>query len=197
MLSRELSRSIPGGAGVWTGARRFRARCRGIQGGERRFIGGNEEQAPRRTGPARRRPYTSRMADPGYIVTRFAPSPTGHLHIGGARTALFCWAFARSQRDAQGRPGRFMVRIEDTDAARSSDESAKGILEDLAWLGIEWEDGPELKVGGTTIGGDSRGVGPYFQAQRRAIYDGYIRKLVDEGKAYPAFETAEELDAKR
>src|SRR5881392_2408989 len=117
------------------------------------------------------------------IVTRFAPSPTGHLHIGGARTALFCWAFARSQRDALGRAGRFMIRIEDTDAARSSEESARGILEDLAWLGIEWEDGPELKVAGRTIGGDARKVGPYFQAQRRGTYDGYIRRLVEEEKA--------------
>ncbi|MFZ4430942.1 MAG: glutamate--tRNA ligase family protein, partial [Phycisphaerales bacterium] len=65
------------------------------------------------------------------VVTRFAPSPTGHLHIGGARTALFCWAFARRHG------GRFILRIEDTDRARSSVESARGIMEDLAWLGIE------------------------------------------------------------
>lgn len=147
------------------------------------------------------------MTDSGYIVTRFAPSPTGHLHIGGARSAMFCWAFAKRQRDALGRPGRFMVRIEDTDRARSSEESARGILEDLAWLGIEWDDGPVLKKGprdkGTegqrevVIGGDLRGVGPFFQAQRVELYDTYIMKLVKEGKAYPAFETAEELDAKR
>jgi glutamyl/glutaminyl-tRNA synthetase len=125
------------------------------------------------------------------IVTRFAPSPTGHLHVGGARTALFCWAFAKKTG------GRFMIRIEDTDAARSSDESARGILDDLAWLGIAWDDGPALKQAEGTIGGDERGVGPYFQAQRVAIYDAYIEHLFNIGRAYPAFETSEELDLAR
>lgn len=125
------------------------------------------------------------------IVTRFAPSPTGHLHIGGARTALFCWAFAR----AQG--GRFMIRIEDTDQARSSDESARGILEDLAWLGIEWDDGPTLEVEGKIIGEGSRDVGPYFQARRVALYNAHIEDLVKRGMAYAAFESAAELDEKR
>lgn len=124
-------------------------------------------------------------------MTRFAPSPTGHLHIGGARTALFCWAFAR----ASG--GRFMIRIEDTDQARSSDESARGILEDLAWLGIEWDDGPTLGVDGRTIGGDARGVGPYFQARRVPIYNAHVEDLVRRGVAYPAFESAADLDEKR
>ena len=133
---------------------------------------------------------------PAPIVTRFAPSPTGHLHIGGARTALFCWAFAKKQG------GRFMIRIEDTDQARSSDESARGILDDLAWLGIDWDDGPLLKLpgdGGTqrVIGGDARGVGPFFQAQRVETYNAYIEHLVKLGHAYPAFETNEELDAAR
>jgi glutamyl-tRNA synthetase len=133
------------------------------------------------------------------VVTRFAPSPTGHLHIGGARSALFCWAFARSAR-RDGADGRFMIRIEDTDQARSSDESARGILEDLAWLGIEWDDGPELAVGSParrTIGGDSRGVGPYFQARRIDTYNAYVEDLVRRGHAYPAFEGAEELEARR
>lgn len=130
------------------------------------------------------------------VVTRFAPSPTGHLHIGGARSALFCWAFARRRRLA-GDDGRFMIRIEDTDQARSSDESARGILEDLAWLGLDWQDGPELAADGRTIGGDSRAVGPYFQARRQAIYNRYIEQLVRAGRAYPAFERAEELDALR
>lgn len=125
-------------------------------------------------------------------VTRFAPSPTGHLHIGGARSALFCWAYAK----AHG--GRFMVRIEDTDQARSSEESARGILEDLAWLGIEWDDGPKLTLAdGRVIGAKSRDVGPYFQAQRVAIYDRYLRQLVENGRAYPAFESSEELETKR
>nr|HRJ50896.1 glutamate--tRNA ligase family protein [Phycisphaerales bacterium] len=126
---------------------------------------------------------------------------------GGARSALFCWAFARRAR-RDGIDGRFLIRIEDTDQTRSSDESARGILEDLAWLGIEWDDGPELKVagessrsgetGGTrTIGGDPRGVGPFFQARRVALYNAHIDALAHAGRAYPAFETPEELDARR
>ncbi len=146
----------------------------------------------------------------GLIVTRFAPSPTGHLHIGGARSALFCWAFARRAR-LEGHDGRFMIRIEDTDQARSSDESARGILEDLAWLGIEWDDGPELRSQesgvrgqgsgvrgqGKTIGGDARGVGPYFQARRTEHYNRYIEQLIAAGRAYPSFETPEQLEAMR
>ncbi len=127
------------------------------------------------------------------VVTRFAPSPTGHLHIGGARSALFCWAYARAKPG-----GRFMVRIEDTDAARSSEESARGILEDLAWLGIEWDDGPALRLAdGRTVGAHARPVGPYFQAQRVDLYNRYIRQLIAAGRAYPAFESAEELESKR
>jgi len=124
-------------------------------------------------------------------ITRFAPSPTGHLHIGGARTALLCWAYAK-QAD-----GRFLLRIEDTDQKRSSESSTRGILEDLAWLGITWEDGPDLEFDGQTIGGDSREVGPYYQAQRIDLYNDAINRLIDEDKAYPAFETPEELEAKR
>jgi glutamyl/glutaminyl-tRNA synthetase len=125
------------------------------------------------------------------VVTRFAPSPTGHLHIGGARTALFCWAFARRFG------GHFILRIEDTDQARSSDESARGIMEDLAWLGIEWDEGPVLAAGGRTIGGDPRNVGPFFQAQRVHLYNQYIEWLVEQELAYPAFDTQAELDAMR
>ncbi|MBC7772612.1 MAG: glutamate--tRNA ligase [Pyrinomonadaceae bacterium] len=135
------------------------------------------------------------------VVTRFAPSPTGHLHIGGARSALFCWAFAKRQA------GHFLLRIEDTDQARSSEESARGIMEDMAWLGIDWDEGPVLgkatKGGsdeatkGESIGGDPRGVKPFFQAQRVAMYDAYIMHLIRNNKAYPAFEKSEELEAKR
>lgn len=125
-------------------------------------------------------------------VTRFAPSPTGHLHIGGARSALFCWAYAKRMG------GRFMLRIEDTDAARSSEESARGIMEDLAWLGIEWDDGPALTTrDGRVIGADARDVGGYFQARRVPLYNRYIEQLVRSGRAYPAFETNEEIDAQR
>ena len=125
------------------------------------------------------------------VVTRFAPSPTGHLHIGGARTALFCWAFARRHG------GKFILRIEDTDRARSSVDSARGIMEDLAWLGIEWDEGPEFNAGSRTLGGDPRKVGPFFQAQRVHLYDAYIEWLVANERAYPAFDTAAELDAQR
>ncbi|MCA9289841.1 MAG: glutamate--tRNA ligase [Phycisphaerales bacterium] len=119
------------------------------------------------------------------IRTRFAPSPSGHLHVGGARTALFCWAFAR------GRDGRFIVRIEDTDQKRSSDAASLGFLADLKWLGIDWDEGPEFEGCG---GGDA---GPYFQAQRLDIYDRHMERLLAEGGAYRAFETPEELDAAR
>lgn len=126
-------------------------------------------------------------------VTRFAPSPTGHLHIGGARTALFCWAYAKVLSQPGKPAGRFLIRIEDTDRARSSDESARGILEDLAWLGISWDDGPTLGQ----IPQSPRPVGPYFQAQRLKIYNAYLESLLRAGHAYAAFESSGELDAQR
>ncbi len=124
-------------------------------------------------------------------VTRFAPSPTGHLHIGGARTALFCWAFARHTG------GRFMIRLEDTDVARSSESSAVGILHDLAWLGLDWDDGPEYALDGKSFGGDERGVGPYRQSERLELYNEAIERLVESGAAYAAFESPEEISAAR
>ncbi|MGD9691099.1 MAG: glutamate--tRNA ligase [Phycisphaerales bacterium] len=138
-------------------------------------------------------------------MTRFAPSPTGHLHIGGARTALFCWAFARAHAQLGG---RFMIRIEDTDQARSSESSARGILQDLAWLGIEWDDGPELQVGldphhrdgrtgPRTIGGDARRVGPYYQSQRLDIYNRVCDELIASGRGYADFTPAAEIEAQR
>ncbi|MCA9300021.1 MAG: glutamate--tRNA ligase [Phycisphaerales bacterium] len=125
------------------------------------------------------------------VITRFAPSPTGHLHIGGARTALFCWAYARRHG------GRFLLRIEDTDQARSSDDATRGILEDLAWLGIDWDEGPTFEASGRTIGGDPRGVGSFYQSERRDLYESIFAELLDRDLVYPAFESAEELDAKR
>ena len=118
-------------------------------------------------------------------VTRFAPSPSGHLHVGGARTALFCWAYAK------GRGGTFLLRIEDTDQKRSSGAASVGFLKDLAWLGIDWDEGPEFAGHG---GGTH---GPYFQSERLDIYNRLLQKLVDEGKAYYAFDTAEELEVRR
>jgi glutamyl-tRNA synthetase len=123
----------------------------------------------------------------GLAITRFAPSPTGHLHVGGARTALFNWALA------QRLGGHFLLRIEDTDQARNSQEAVRGILEDLAWLGIHWQEGP-LHAG---VGGDPRGVGPFFQSERLARYDAAIAQLVACDLAYPAFDAPEALEALR
>jgi glutamyl-tRNA synthetase len=119
------------------------------------------------------------------IATRFAPSPSGHLHVGGARTALFCWAFAK------GRDGTFILRIEDTDQKRSSDAASIGFAKDLHWLGILWDEGPQWQG----VGGGPHG--PYFQSERLATYNHHLQRLLDAGHAYYAFETGEELDAKR
>jgi glutamyl-tRNA synthetase len=105
--------------------------------------------------------------------------------VGGARTALFCWAFAK------GRGGTFLLRIEDTDQKRSSGAASVGFLKDLAWLGIDWDEGPQL---GSCGGGAN---GPYFQSERLDTYNRVLAKLVDEGKAYYAFDTAAELEARR
>jgi glutamyl/glutaminyl-tRNA synthetase len=126
------------------------------------------------------------MTDPATIVrTRFAPSPSGHLHVGGARTALFCWAYARRHG------GKFVLRIEDTDQKRSSAAASMAFLEDLDWLGLHWDEGPEHAGCG---GGET---GPYFQSQRLDIYRAALDKLIAAGRAYRAFETADELDAAR
>ena len=94
------------------------------------------------------------------IVTRFPPSPTGYLHVGGARTALFNWLYARQTG------GRFVLRIEDTDTRRSTQASTDAIFEALDWLALDWDDGP------------------YFQSQRFEIYREFIERLVDSGHAY-------------
>lgn len=115
------------------------------------------------------------------IVTRFAPSPTGYLHIGSARTALFCWLMARRHN------GKMILRIEDTDQKRSTPTATMQVMSDLQWLGIDWDEGPN------TDGPN----GPYLQSQRRDIYDKYIQKLLDAGLAYHCFDTSEELQAMR
>ena len=117
--------------------------------------------------------------------TRFAPSPTGQLHVGGARTAIFSWAFARANK------GNYLLRIEDTDQKRSSDEATAGFFEDLKWLNIDWDEGPEFEGSG---GGEN---GPYYQSKRLDIYNKYLQKLLDSGLAYFAFETIDELNAER
>jgi nondiscriminating glutamyl-tRNA synthetase len=112
---------------------------------------------------------------------RFAPSPTGHLHVGNARTALFNWLLARGQN------GTFILRIEDTDAERSTRESELAILGDLRWLGLQWNEGVEA-------GGD---FGPYRQSERLGIYQRHTVQLLSAGKAYYCFCTPETLDAQR
>jgi glutamyl-tRNA synthetase len=107
------------------------------------------------------------------VRLRFAPSPTGYLHIGGARTALFNWLLARKEK------GRFILRIEDTDVARSTEESVTAILEGMRWLGLDWDEGP------------------YFQSERFPVYREFVDKLLAAGKAYRCYCTTGELDAKR
>ncbi len=117
---------------------------------------------------------------PTPVRVRFAPSPTGTLHVGSARTALYNYLFARHQR------GIFVLRIEDTDAARSRQEFERSILDDLAWLGLEWDEGPDK-------GGD---LGSYRQSERSGagLYSGYARRLMDENKAYHCFCSQERLE---
>lgn len=106
------------------------------------------------------------------VRTRFAPSPTGYLHIGGARTALFCWAYAKQQG------GTFILRVEDTDRERSTDASVQAILDGMQWLGLDYE-------------------GPYFQMQRLERYKAAVDTLLASGHAYPCYATREEIDALR
>jgi len=107
------------------------------------------------------------------IITRFPPSPTGTLHIGGARTALFNWLFARHNN------GKFILRIEDTDRVRSTEKDTEVIIESMKWLGLDWDEGP------------------YFQSHRAKIYDEYVQELLSTGNAYYCHCSKEELDKKR
>lgn len=115
------------------------------------------------------------------IRTRFAPSPTGYLHIGGVRTALFNWLFARQHG------GQFVLRIDDTDMERNVAEALRPILEGFRWLGIDWDEGPE--VGGP--------YGPYFQSQRQDRYQSAVEQLLAAGAAYRDYATAEEIQQER
>ena len=115
------------------------------------------------------------------VRVRFAPSPTGALHIGGVRTALYNYMFARQKG------GELVFRIEDTDSSRFVPGAEEYIIESFKWLGIKFDEG-------VSFGGD---CGPYRQSERRAIYKEYVDRLLGEGKAYIAFDTPEELEAKR
>ncbi|UCD72221.1 MAG: glutamate--tRNA ligase [Syntrophobacterales bacterium] len=107
------------------------------------------------------------------VRTRFPPSPTGFLHIGGVRTALFNWLFTRHYG------GKFILRIEDTDIVRSTEDAVKAILDSMQWLGLDWDEGP------------------FFQSERLAVYQKHVDKLLSEGKAYPCYCTPEELEERR
>jgi len=115
------------------------------------------------------------------VRVRFAPSPTGYLHIGGVRTALYSWLWARRNQ------GTFILRIEDTDRDRSTDESIQIVLESMRWLGLDWDEGPE-------VGGDH---GPYVQSERLDIYAAHAVRLIDSGHAYRCYATKEEIAAAR
>ncbi len=115
------------------------------------------------------------------LRVRFAPSPSGYLHIGGARTALFNWLWARKTG------GTFVLRIEDTDQERSTAESVRIIFDSLRWLGLTWDEGPE-------VGGKH---GPYTQMERLALYREHAERLIGQGKAYRCYCTKEELEEGR
>jgi glutamyl-tRNA synthetase len=120
------------------------------------------------------------------VRVRIAPSPSGFLHIGTAKVALFNWLFARKHG------GTFILRLEDTDIERTKEEYAEAMCEGFRWLGIDWDEGPEF------AGAPEKGeYGPYRQSQRKAIYQREVQRLLDEGKAYKCFCTKEELDAER
>ncbi|MDR3738788.1 MAG: glutamate--tRNA ligase [Terracidiphilus sp.] len=129
--------------------------------------------------------------DTGKIRVRFAPSPTGLLHVGNARTALYNWLFARRAG------GEFILRIEDTDVDRSESRYESQLMEDLRWLGLDWDEGPgELGSKGARAK-DKGSKGPYRQSDRQHIYAALTKKLLDEGKAYRCFCTVTELEEER
>src|SRR4029078_8529635 len=115
------------------------------------------------------------------VRTRFAPSPTGYLHIGGVRTALFNWLFARKHG------GQFILRIDDTDHQRKVKEALQPILDGFRWLGLDWDEGAE-------VGGPH---GPYYQSQKLARYQAAVRDLVEKGHAFWDYATTDELKAER
>ena len=124
---------------------------------------------------------SSPPGQPPACVTRFAPSPTGELHLGNARTALFNLLLARRGG------GRFILRIEDTDTERSRESHTASLIEDLRWLGIDWDAGPDRE--------DERG--PYRQSQRGALYQRYFRVLEERDRVYPCYCTPLELELSR
>ena len=138
------------------------------------------------------------MNNTGDIGTRFAPSPTGPMHIGGVRTALFNYLYARQ------RGGSFILRVEDTDVERSKTEWEHMLIRSLNWLGFDWEEGPEIVQGQESMfDSDNYSIrnkgdfGPYRQSERKNIYRNYLQKMIDEGTAYYCFCTKEEVEAQK
>jgi len=121
------------------------------------------------------------MSSENQVRVRFAPSPTGYLHVGGARTALYNWLYAKKKG------GKFILRIEDTDQARSTEEALQMQVSDLKWLGLTWDEGYD-------IGGP---YGPYKQSERLHIYKEKAEEIIDSGKAYYCFCSDAELDEKK
>ena len=115
------------------------------------------------------------------VRVRYAPSPTGYPHVGNIRTALFNWLFARHHK------GSFIVRIEDTDVARTVEGAVETILNGLRWLGMDWDEGPE-------VGGE---YGPYFQSERLKLYQSAAKQLVEQGDAYYCYCTPQRLEEMR
>lgn len=115
------------------------------------------------------------------VKTRIEPAPSGSIHVGNARTALFSWLFARHNQ------GKFVLRIADTDAKRATEENYQAVLEDMRWLGLEWDEGPDVE-------GPN---GPYRQSERFGIYDEYVKKLVEGGFAYHDYASTEDVDEER
>ncbi|MBU4141456.1 hypothetical protein KKE99_01125, partial [Patescibacteria group bacterium] len=140
---------------------------------------------------------------PTEVRTRFAPSPTGFLHIGGLRTALYSWLLARRYK------GKFILRIEDTDRVRIVPGALENILETLQWAGLDWDEGPIMtkiqssrfsSKGGCAFGAKVQSLGnygPYIQSERLDIYKKYSQKLLDSGNAYYCFCTPERLEKMR
>ena len=121
------------------------------------------------------------------LRTRFAPSPTGYLHIGGVRTALFNWLLARRHG------GQFILRIDDTDDSRNRAEAVKPIIDGFQWLGMTWDEGPTADASGESFGPHA----PYYQGQRNDKYVAAAMRLMAEGKAYPDYTPPQEIEARK
>jgi len=150
-----------------------------------RFVLASDTEEQTSVLPARF-PLEGKKAEDEPPRMRFAPSPTGSLHVGGARTALYNWLVAKKgQLDFPGANAAFVLRVEDTDVARSTKESENSVMADLKWLGLHADEGPDI---------ENAPYGPYRQSERGAIYDDAVARLLEEGKAYRCFCTPEELE---